>query len=86
MLDDDLNSRATEAQAKAAQAYARLLHMAETGQGGQTEHVARFVAGTYNGDTFPFDCWRQPRAEPPGRHLREPLSKTESLVLTWACR
>ena len=60
MAEDDLNDmtrRATQAQARAAHAYARLLHLAETGQGGQARHVARFVTGTYNGDTFPFDLF-----------------------------
>ena len=43
MLDNDLNARASATQAKAAQAYVRLLRIAETGQGGQAKHVARFT-------------------------------------------
>ena len=54
---DDINNRALAAQAKAAHAYARLLHLAETKESGQIKCVARFVASTYNGDAFPFDLF-----------------------------
>ncbi len=49
--------RAQEAQATAAQAYARLLAMAETQDSGQIRRVAQFIASTYNGQAFPFDLF-----------------------------
>ena len=60
-LDDQLTDyrhRATEAQAKAAQAYARLLALAEQRNSGQIERVARFLASTVNGQAFPFDVYQ----------------------------
>lgn len=47
--------RARWAQAAAAQAYARLLDLAERRDSGQIARVARFIASTYNGEAFPFD-------------------------------
>ncbi|MEO9149882.1 MAG: hypothetical protein ABI212_11025 [Burkholderiaceae bacterium] len=60
-LDDtltDYHRRAAEAQAKAAQAYARLLALAEQRNSGQIERVARFLASTFNGQAFPFDVYQ----------------------------
>jgi hypothetical protein len=57
---NDLNEwtrRASEAQAAAAQAYARLLNLAETRDSGQIRRVAQFIASTYDGATFPFDLF-----------------------------
>ena len=57
---DDLEiwkQRAQEAQAAAAQAYARLLVLAETRDSGQIRRVAQFIASTYDGATFPFDLF-----------------------------
>jgi hypothetical protein len=48
-------SRSHDATAKGAQAYARLLSMAERENSGQVRRVARFIAATYNGSAFPFD-------------------------------
>ncbi len=47
--------RATAAQAKAAQSFGRLLHLAETVQSGQCRTIARFLASTYNSEAFPWD-------------------------------
>ena len=47
--------RAQKAQALAAQAYERLLRLAERSDTGQAATVARFVASTFDGQTFPFD-------------------------------
>lgn len=47
--------RSNRAQAAAAQALERLLHMAETRDSGQIRTVARFIATTFDGQTFPFD-------------------------------
>ena len=47
--------RAAQAQAGAAQAYARLIHLAETSDSGQARRVAQFIASTYDGAAFPFD-------------------------------
>lgn len=49
--------RAVEAQAQAAHAYARLLDIAETSDTGQASRVAKFLAGTFNGRTHPFDLF-----------------------------
>ncbi len=54
---DELARRASEAQAAAAQAYARLLNLAETRDSGQIRRVALFIASTYDGATFPFDLF-----------------------------
>lgn len=62
-MPDELNDldewarRASEAQAAAAQAYARLLNLAETRDSGQIRRVALFIASTYDGATFPFDLF-----------------------------
>jgi len=59
-LDDRLLSyeeRSAEAQAKAAQAYARLLHLAESHDSGQIRKIAQFLAATYNGAAFKFDLF-----------------------------
>jgi hypothetical protein len=47
--------RAARAQAAAAQAYARLVHLAESHDSGQVRRVAQFLASTYDGTTFPLD-------------------------------
>ena len=49
--------RAVEAQAQAAHAYARLLDIAETSDTGQASRVAKFLAGTFNGQAHPFDLF-----------------------------
>lgn len=49
--------RAIEAQAQAAHAYARLLDIAETSDTGQASRVAKFLAGTFNGQAHPFDLF-----------------------------
>jgi hypothetical protein len=62
-MDEGLNDlatwaqRATKAQAAAAQAYARLLHLAESSDSGQVRRVAQFIASTYDGAAFPFDLF-----------------------------
>lgn len=54
---DDWTQRAHQAQAAAAQAYGRLLNLAETRDSGQIRRVAQFIASTYDGATFPFDLF-----------------------------
>lgn len=49
--------RALKAQAAAAQAYERLLTLAEQSETGQGHKVARFIAATFDGDTFPLDLF-----------------------------
>lgn len=51
------DARARAAQASAAQAYARLLALAESRDSGQVRRVVRFLASTYNGEVFPFDLF-----------------------------
>jgi hypothetical protein len=51
-LCDALSRQATRA---GAQAFARLLKLAEERDSGQIPRIARFLAATYNGDAFPFD-------------------------------
>jgi hypothetical protein len=57
ILDDvDLFAvRAGEATRQAAQAFGRLLRLAEERDSGQIPRVARFIAATYNGEAFKFD-------------------------------
>ncbi|HSW23134.1 MAG TPA: hypothetical protein VLJ62_10225 [Burkholderiaceae bacterium] len=55
---DDLDvfaNRADDATRKGTQAFARLLQLAETRDSGQIARIARFIAATYNGQTFPMD-------------------------------
>ena len=54
---DECQKRAGMAQAKAAQAYGRLLDLAENQGSGQICHVAKFLAATYNGAAFSFDLF-----------------------------
>ena len=49
---DALSLQATQA---GAQAFARLLKLAETRDSGQIPRIARFLAATYNGTAFPLD-------------------------------
>ena len=49
--------RGAAAQAKAAQAYARLINLAETRNSGQIQVIAQFLAATYNGTAFKFDLF-----------------------------
>lgn len=59
MLDDldTLAARSGEATRKGAQAFARLLLLAETRDSGQIQRIARFLAATYNGHAFPLDLF-----------------------------
>lgn len=50
-------SRANSVQAAAAQAFGRLLGLAEERDSGQIRTVVRFLASTYNGAAFPFDLF-----------------------------
>ena len=47
--------RARQATAVGAEAFARLLQLAETRESGQIARIARFLAASYNGQAFPFD-------------------------------
>ena len=49
--------RAARAMASGAQAFARLLRLAEELDSGQARRVARFLASTYDGETFAFDLF-----------------------------
>ncbi len=50
-------ARAQQVQSKAAQAYLRLVELAERSDTGQARRVARFLASTYNGEAYPFDLF-----------------------------
>lgn len=50
-------TRAVQAQAKAAQAYLRLVELAERSDTGQARCVARFLASTFNGERYPLDLF-----------------------------
>lgn len=54
---DEWDRRALDAQAKAAQAYLRLVEIAERSDSGQARRVACFLASTINGSAFPFDLF-----------------------------
>ena len=51
---DALSLQATQA---GAQAFARLLKLAETRDSGQIPRIARFLAATYNGQAFKLDLF-----------------------------
>ena len=51
----DYEARGIAAQARAAQAYARLLLLAETRDSGQIRRIVQFLASTYNSTAFPWD-------------------------------
>jgi hypothetical protein len=53
----EFEARARQATARGAQAFARLLDLAEQHDSGQIVRIARFVAATYNGQDFPFDLF-----------------------------
>lgn len=59
LLDDMavLAGRSREATTTGAQAFARLLTLAERYDSGQISRVAKFIAATYNGQAFPFDLY-----------------------------
>ena len=54
---DAYAARAQEATTKGAQAFRRLLRLAEHEDSGQSRRVAQFIAATYNGRAFPFDLY-----------------------------
>jgi len=62
-LDEDArqhkewDERAFATQRLAAQAFARLLTIAERGESGQERRVARFVASCFNGYHYPYDLF-----------------------------
>src|SRR6218665_2316548 len=68
--------RAQRAQAQAAQALERLLRHAETGSGGQMRYVARFIAATFDGATFPLNPF----------YLFSPSLLILSSFVPWTCR
>jgi hypothetical protein len=54
--DSDLFvTRADDATRQGAEAFARLLRLAEQRSSGQIPRIARFIAATYNGEAFPWD-------------------------------
>ena len=50
-------ARSHHATQAGAQAFARLLKLAEERDSGQIPRIARFLAATYNGQAFPFDLF-----------------------------
>ena len=57
-LDAELglfDTRSRQATQAGAQAFARLLELAEVRDSGQIRRIARFLAATYNGQAFPLD-------------------------------
>lgn len=50
-------ARARQAQAKAAQAYLRLVELAEQQGTGQAARIARFLASTFDGALYPLDLF-----------------------------
>lgn len=49
--------RTSEATAQGAQAFLRLLPLADRHDSGQARRVAGFLASTYNSEAFPFDLY-----------------------------
>ncbi len=54
---DEFQARSRASTATGAQAYARLLRLAEERDSGQIARVVRFLAATYNGQAFPLDLF-----------------------------
>ena len=54
---DEYQTRSRAATAAGAQAFARLLRLAEERDSGQIVRVASFLAATYNGEVFPLDVF-----------------------------
>lgn len=57
---NDLHSfanRSRDSTHRGAQAFARLLTLAETRESGQVPRIARFLAATHNGHAFPLDLF-----------------------------
>ena len=53
----EARAQQAQAQAKAAQAYLRLIELAEQHDTGQAARVARFLASTFNGALYPLDLF-----------------------------
>jgi hypothetical protein len=51
------DARSLQATQAGAQAFARLLKLAEERDSGQVPRIARFLAATYNGQAFQFDLF-----------------------------
>ena len=54
---DSYQARSRDARSRGAEAYVRLLTLAEHHDSGQIVLVARFIAATYNGQSFSFDLF-----------------------------
>ena len=54
---DPVAQRSRDATAVGAQAFARLLTLAEKRDSGQIRRVVQFIAATYNGQAFTFDLF-----------------------------
>lgn len=54
---DEFQTRSRAATAAGAQAFARLLRLAEERDSGQIVRIARFLAAVYNGQAFPLDVF-----------------------------
>ncbi len=54
---DSFEPRSRDATASGAQAFARLLVLAEQRNSGQIARVVQFIAATYNGQAFAFDLF-----------------------------
>ncbi len=54
---DPFEPRSRDATALGAQAFARLLQLAEQRNSGQIARVIQFIAATYNGQAFKFDLF-----------------------------
>jgi hypothetical protein len=52
-----MQARARVATGAGVVAFAELLDLAETSQSGQGRHIARFLAGLFNGTAFPLDLY-----------------------------
>ena len=53
----DWEAWALQTQANAAQAYLRLVELAERSDTGPVRRVARFLASTFNGERYPLDLF-----------------------------
>lgn len=54
---DEYDTRSRAATAAGAQAFERLLHLAEARDSGQIVRVVHFIAAAYDGEAFPLDLF-----------------------------
>ena len=76
------DARSLQATQAGAQAFARLLKLAEERGSGQIPRIARFLAASYNGQAFLFDLFERRRHRDQQRHAELPGRTGAALTCT----